>query len=140
LRNGWPKEHKTSREEIADLLAVAARDLEASATNGLHNDWKFNIAYNSALQLATAALAATGYQAERNAHHYRVIQTLQFTLGMDAKSILKFDTFRKKRNISDYERSGTVSELEVDEVRKLAARLRFEVEDWLARKHPTLKP
>jgi hypothetical protein len=33
----------------------ADRDLVACKTPGLHNDWSFNIAYNAALQLATAA-------------------------------------------------------------------------------------
>ena len=32
LKFGWLKEHKTSRQEIADLLAVADRDLEACQT------------------------------------------------------------------------------------------------------------
>lgn len=67
LRFGWLKEHKTSPEEIADLLAVAERDLEACHTPDLHNDWRFNIAYNAALQLATA---------ERGNHHFRVIDSL----------------------------------------------------------------
>ena len=43
---------------------------------------------------------------------------------MRAKSVRKFDTFRKKRNVSDYDRSDAVSELEVEEMRKLAAWLR----------------
>jgi len=32
-----------------------------------------------------------------------VIDSLSLTLGIDAGSIKKFDIFRKKRNISDYE-------------------------------------
>jgi hypothetical protein len=65
-------------------LAVADRDLGASKTPGLHNDWGFNIAYNAALQIATAALAASGYQAERANHHYRVIDSLSLTLGTES--------------------------------------------------------
>ena len=139
-RNGWLRHHKTSPEEIANLFAIVDRDLKASNTRGLHDDWRFNIAYNAALQLATAALAASGYQAERGAHHYRVIQSLEFTIRMDAKSVRKFDTFRKKRNVSDYDRSDAVSELEVEEMRKLAVWLRTEVEAWLKKNHPALKP
>ena len=45
--------HKTNRNEIAELMAVVDRDLAASKTPGLHNDWSFNMAYNAALQLAT---------------------------------------------------------------------------------------
>lgn len=45
--------HKTNRNKIAELMVVVDRDLAASKTPGLHNDWIFNIAYNAALQLAT---------------------------------------------------------------------------------------
>src|SRR5438046_6125408 len=83
---GWCKAHKTNRNEIAELLAVADRDLGASKTPGLHNDWGFNIAYNAALQIATAALAASGYQAERANHHYRVIDSLSLTLEIGRAS------------------------------------------------------
>ena len=79
-QDGWLKKHKASREEVADLLAVADRDLQACRTPGLHNDWRFNIAYNAALQLATAALAVAGYQAERMNHHYWAIDSLAHTL------------------------------------------------------------
>ena len=139
-RNGWVREHKTSPEEITELFAIADRDLKASNTRGLHDDWRFNIAYNAAMQLARAALAACGYQAERSAHHYRVIQSLEFTMGLDANVVRKLDAFRKKRNVSDYDRSDAVSELEVEEMRKLAAFLRSEIEVWLAKNHPALKP
>src|SRR5229473_3583642 len=136
LKFGWLKEHKTSGQEIADLFAVGDRDLGACKTPGLHNDWRFNIAYNAALQLASAALAAAGYQAERSNHHYRVIDSLGLTLGVDAATIKMFDTFRKKRNISDYERTGAISDLESEEMGQLAERLRLEVEVWIRKNHP----
>jgi hypothetical protein len=47
----------------------------------LSPDWRLNIAYNAALQAATAALAAAGYRASREAHHCRAIQSLAFTIG-----------------------------------------------------------
>lgn len=78
---GWLKGHKTNRNEIAELMAVVNRDPATSRTPGLHNDWSFNIAYDTALQLATAALAASSYQAERVNHHYRVIDSLREALN-----------------------------------------------------------
>ena len=77
---GWLTEHESSREEISALLALADRDIEASQTPGLGPDWRLNIAYNAALQVATAALAAGGFRAGRIAHHYRTIQTLAQTI------------------------------------------------------------
>ena len=57
LKNGWLVEHKTSPQEITDLLGVMDRDLADCETPGLSPDWRLNIAYNAALQAATAALA-----------------------------------------------------------------------------------
>ena len=138
LQFGWLREHQASRQEVADLFGVADRDLEACQTAGLVTDWKFNIAYNAALQLATAALAAAGFQADRDNHHYRVIQSLEFTIQLEPKLIRKFDLFRKKRNVTDYERADTVSDLEADEMRELAVRLRKEVGAWIRKNHPDL--
>jgi len=93
LNNGWLTEHRTSSQEITALLAVADRDLSDCKTSGLSPDWKLNIAYNAALQTATAALAASGYRAVRDAHHYRVIQSLAHTIKADASMIALFDQF-----------------------------------------------
>jgi len=115
-KNGWLTQHQSSREEIASLFAIADRDLSACEIPDLVSDWRFNIAYNAGLQLATAALAASGYRATRNAHHFRVIQSLSLTIGLSQDEIDVFDSFRKKRNIADYERADVVTEIEVDEM------------------------
>jgi len=134
-RNGWVVKHRTSRHEIRDLLQVVERDLADSAAEGLSADWRMNIAYNAALQAATAALAAAGYRPSRDAHHYRVIQSLRETIGADAAVVATFDAFRKKRNISGYERIGLVSDADAGAMRALAVALRGDVMAWLKRYH-----
>ena len=138
LNNRWLVEHETSRREIADLLGVIDRDMADCRTSGLSADWRSTIAYNAALQVAAAALAAAGYRAAREAHHYRVIQSLAYTIGLDSAVIAQLDGFRKKRNISDYERAGAVSDVEVREMISLAEKLRDELIKWLAANHPQL--
>jgi hypothetical protein len=138
LKAHWLTEHKTSPQEIADLLAVVDRDLKASTVKGLDDDWRLAIAYNAALQCASAALAACGYRASREAHHHRVIQSLAFTIGAEAHLVAQLEAFRKKRNIGDYERAGLVSKGESNEMVALAQRLRQEVGDWLEANHPEL--
>ena len=105
---------------------------------GLSPEWRLNIAYNAALQASTAALAACGYRASREAHHYRVIQSLALTIGAEASLVRQFDLFRKKRNIGGYERAGTVSDQEANEMISLAEQIRQEVTDWLVSYHPNL--
>ena len=140
LANGWLVEHKTNKREISDLFHLADRDLLDCNLSNLSPDWRLNIAYNAALQSATAALAAAGYRAVRESHHYRIIQSLVYTIHTDEKLIIQFDQFRKKRNISDYERAGCVSEQEVKEMIGLAKRIRKSVEDWICIMYPSLIP
>lgn len=137
-RNGWLVAHRSSANEVRDLLAVVERDLADSAAEGLSADWRQNIAYNAALQAATVALAAAGYRASRDQHHYRVIQSLRETIGADAATVNALDAFRKKRNTAGYERAGAVSDAEAKAVRELAARLRDAVVKWLKERHPEL--
>jgi len=72
--------------------------------------------------------------------HYRAIDSLSLTLGTDSATIKKFEIFRKKRNVSDYERMGLVSESDVREMRAIAEKLRQDFEAWIAKNHPDLKP
>jgi len=138
LKSRWLIEHQTSRQEILDLLSMADRDLAQCQTANLSPDWQLNIAYNAALQAAIAALAAAGYRAAREAHHYRVIQSLAYTIKTDESLIFQLDKFRKKRNIGSYERAGAVSEQEAKEMVSLAKDIRNEVINWLKKTHPEL--
>ena len=138
LRNGWLVEHKTGSAEIAELMAIVDRDLADCQVQGLSPDWKLNIAYNAALQAAIAALAARGYRASRDSHHFRVIQSLVLTIGADASLVRQFDLFRKKRNIAGYERARTVSDQEANEMMALAEKIRQKVRDWLNAHHPEI--
>ncbi len=138
-RNGWLTSHTPSREEIADLLAAADRDLASARTPGHHADWRLNIAYNAALQCGVAALAACGFRSARDAHHYRVIESLALTLGPGHQaSSDRLNAFRKKRNISTYARPGVSSEKEVEEMMELAQDLRVQVETWIKANKPAL--
>ena len=134
--NGWLQPHQVSDAEIKDLLKIAERDLKDCKVKGISLDWQFNIAYNAALQLARAVLFASGYRASHESHHHRVIQSLALTLKLDPLAVKKFDMFRTKRNFSDYEAAGAVSEVEVREMAQLAERIREVAYHLLKEKRP----
>ena|ERR1700730_5573745 len=138
LQNSWLVHHAPSGEEIANLLGLSDRDLMACQIKQLPADWQFAIAYNAGLQAATAALAAAGYRATRDNHHYRVIQSLAVTTAPGGKVIATFDGFRKKRNVSSYDLAGSVSDKEAGEMLALATRLRADVEKWIRATRPDL--
>lgn len=135
VNNGWLVAHTSSKQEIANLLGIVARDLKDSQAKGVSNDWRFAIAYNAALQAATSARAAAGYRATRESHHYRVIQSLELTVRKDAKFIQTFDAFRKKRNVSNYDIGGGISNREVEEMIGIAQQ---DVEQWMRTNHASL--
>lgn len=138
VNNGWLVAHTSSKQEIANLLGIVARDLKDSQAKGVSNDWRFAIAHNAALQAATAALAAAGYRATRESHHYRVIQSLELTVRKDAKFIQAFDAFRKKRNVSNYDIGGGISNREVEEMIGIARTLQQGVEQWIRTNYGSL--
>jgi len=138
LKNGWLIKHETSRQEISHLLNLIDRDLKDCRNVTLSCDWRFNIAFNAALQCAKTALAASGFPSAKGSHHYRVIYSLEHTIGADKKTIHKLDAFRKKRNASEYNHAGTVSTAELEEMIAAARALRASVEEWMRSNHPRL--
>lgn len=99
--NRWLVAHKTSRDEIATLLAVGDRDLRDSRVAALSADARMSLAYGSALQFASAALAA-----EAIGPPVGVItitapsRRSRLTIGWDAKRVKRLAIFRTKRNTS----------------------------------------
>jgi hypothetical protein len=127
-------------DEIRRLLSVADRDIEQSQTAGLGPEWRFDIAYNSALQSATASLAAAGFLAERQNKHLRTIDCLKYTIGLPQPDVDLLDTCRRKRHMAVYEQVGAISIQEADEMIALAKSLRTQVQDWIRKQHPDLWP
>lgn len=138
--SGLLQRHRAGAEETANLLGVVARDIAESQTPGLSNDWRLAIAYNASLQAAKAALAASGYRVAsgEKGHHYRLVESLRYTAEVPGADVDLLQTMKKKRNISDYEVAGAVTEREAEEMVSLAQRIDRVVRDWLAANHPDL--
>lgn len=115
------------------------RDLQDSRARDVSADWRFNIAYNAALQAAKAALAASGYRVARGTDsHHRTLESLAHTIGLDNVSVRRLGVFRKRRNTAEYDHAGVTSDAEADEMRVLAESIRDQVQGWLRRSHPQL--
>lgn len=140
--NGWLKIHTPSRNEMAGLVSIIERDLEASNTKDLNSDWKFGIAYNAALKLCTVLLHASGYApAEKSLAHFRTLAALPEILGpAHANDALYLDQCRKKRNTVEYDLAGMTSEAEAEELLKYSQGLKAVVLAWLKKNHPKLVP
>jgi hypothetical protein len=138
LENAWVTGHRTSPEEIASLLQLAVEDLTQCRINQLSAGWRLSIAYNAALQIATAALAASGYRPARGHHHQRVIESLRYTAGTDDDSVSLLQRFRRKRHAFVYDRPTDPSEKEAANMVDVAGDLLRQVVKWLREEHPDL--
>jgi hypothetical protein len=138
LNNRWISTAEPSQNQVSTLLAIADRDIQQSQTPGLGSEWRFDIAYNAALQAATAALAAAGFQAERQNKHMRTIECLAFTIGIPQSDIDVLDACRRKRHKAVYDQVGSISDQEASEMLAMAQRVRRLVEEWIRKVHPDL--
>jgi hypothetical protein len=66
------------------------------------------------------------------------MQSLAFTINAKPSVIKQLDKFRQKRNMSDYERAGLVTEQEAAEMIALAKQLRIDVDRWIHAYYPEL--
>lgn len=123
---------------MGSILQLVERDLKDAAREEVSPDWRFNIAYNAGLQLATLVLYVAGYRAGRGeSKHYRVIQALPLVLGEHFSSLRDYlDNCRRKRNISEYDAVGIVSMKEAADILKTVQEFKIKVENWLSQKHP----
>lgn len=136
--NGWLKAHATSPQEIGNLLAIVERDLQ-DASGDISSDWRFGIAYNAALKLATILLYAEGYRPERALQHYRTLQAIPLILGKPRKEDADYlDACRNRRNVVEYDCVGGVTNEDADELIDFVRSFREVVMAWLRSEHPNL--
>jgi hypothetical protein len=141
LADGRIRPHKASPEEVADLLRVVIRDLADAEIQQISIDRRFATAYNAALQLATIALHAAGYRAIGAGHHWTTFHVLPEIMGPQAQAYADyFDNCRSKRNVSEYDRAGEISNQEIVEILAEVQAFRDDLLAWLEKTHPTLLP
>ena len=139
--NGWLKPHRSSRQEVGNLLAIVRRDLDDARQGGISDDWRFGIAYNAALKLCTIILFAEGYRPEKNLAHYRTFQALPYILGhKHSDDATYLDACRIKRNTVEYDYVGGATGADADELIDFATAFEAEVLRWLKAKHTHLMP
>lgn len=139
LNNGWLRKHKTSNQEITNLLEIVKRDIKDAEFREVSPDWRFGIAYNAALKICTILLYAEGFIPERNLAHYRTIQAMSLILGNRKEDDVNYlDTCRIKRNTIEYDYAGGTTHTDADELIKMVSELKMETMEWFKNNHPEL--
>ena len=130
-----------SREEIKELFGLVDRDLTSAAGEGTVPDWRFIIAYQAALSLATILLRAEGYRTLGGAHHYLTFEALGEIAGPEHAALVKyFQAARAKRNAAEYRRAGQIDADQAEELLEKTRQFRAWVVEWLKGHDPALLP
>ena len=139
LRDGRIESHAPSREEIAAQRRAAERSLADAALPGLSAEGRFQLAYGAALDLAAAAVLASGHRVKsRVGHHQLTFEAAGIALGGEAAGLFSyFDLCRRKRNVISYE-GDEISGDQATELFTEVTRFAASVDAWLKQRHPEL--
>ncbi|EJI84341.1 HEPN domain-containing protein [Alishewanella aestuarii B11] len=89
---------------IQRLVEAAQRNIRDAQLEGLSNETRFDTGYKAIMQLANAALQASGFRTltSKPGHHQTLIQSLVKTIGIETDRMIVLDALRKQRNVTDY--------------------------------------
>jgi len=113
--------------------------MKDASVEGISDDLRFYTTFNALLALANTALRASGYRAtNQQGHHMRTIETLEYTIQADSKTVRRILAFSKKRNIASYDSAGSISNEELKQILTTSESLHDAVQTWLKATHPEL--
>lgn len=130
--------HKTSLQEIENLLKLVERDIKDAKIEALSSDRRFITAYNAALQLATCILYVAGYRTKpsKGGHHWITFSAIYEIMGEGASDFSDyFEVCRVKRNVSDYSTADEISVGEAEELIHEVSEFRKIVLEWIKKKN-----
>jgi len=108
------KAEPTSDSEVATLLQRAAALLSDAGNASLAPASRFNLAYDAAFALATAALRLRGYRPdEARGHRAIVFQSLPHTVGATVELWSALSAAHDRRNALAYSAAMSPSQAEV---------------------------
>ena len=117
---------------IQRLFDAAKRNIVDAELTELSNENRFDVAYKAIMQLANAALQASGFRTltSKPGHHQTMIQSLVKTVGLETDRMIVLDALRKQRNIADYS-GDLVEDAAVAECILQAKQLLALTQSWL---------
>jgi hypothetical protein len=111
------------KREIANLLAGATAQLRDARNTALNAASRFALAYNATHSLALAALRASGYRPSSAGHRRILFQVLEATCNAPRELWMALDRYHDRRNKTAYEGAAAASDVEANDLTKLAGEL-----------------
>ena len=127
-----------TKVELDNLRSIVARSLKDVAVPGLSVDARFIMAYDAARTLSLIIVRAAGYRPRTVGGHYNTFVALETADPAFAALSAYFDGCRIKRNRSEYDAAGGVSETDAAGLVATVHRFAIDVDAWVKTRHPNL--
>ncbi|HLM68675.1 MAG TPA: hypothetical protein VK358_14145 [Longimicrobium sp.] len=126
-------------EEVLGMWAKAARSLHSSGVAGLDPDSVFTLAYQGALQAATAVVRAAGYRVRGDGHHHHTFAAAAaLDLGELSVAARDLNVIRQRRHEAIYDWEAVTRDRDLATLRSAAARLFADGRRWIQAQRPHL--
>lgn len=127
-----------TKAEIDNLRSIVTRSLTDVAATGLSADARFTLAYDAARTLSLIVVRAAGYRPRKVGGHYNTFLALEAADPAFAGLSAYFDGCRIKRNASEYDFAGGVSDTEANGLLTTVQQFAIDAEAWVKNHHPQL--
>jgi hypothetical protein len=128
-----------SKAETDNLRSIVTRSLNDVMASGLSADARFVLAYDAARTLSLIVVRARGYRPKpTGGQHYNTFLALEAAEPAFKKLSVYFDGCRSKRNMSEYDFAGGVTETDAAALLKTVTQFAVDVEAWVKSHHPAL--
>jgi len=125
--------------EIPALRRTINRRIEDAANRTNHPETRLEQAYTAIRNCALAALRAEGARPVRGAgQHVHIVESLRFTVGVDAERLAYYHTLRSLHHRGLYEGFTDVSQSQAEEAVEEASWLQSRLATWLTNHHAEL--
>ena len=126
------------KAELDNLRSIVARSLKDVDAKGLSADARFIMAYDAARTLSLIVVRASGYRPRSVGAHYNTFLALEAADPSFAVMSAYFDGCRMKRNASEYEAAGRISDTDLDGLLKAVRQFSIRADAWMIARYPDL--
>ena len=127
-----------TKTELDNLRSIVTRSLNDVTAAGLSADARFIMAYDAARTLALIIVRASGYRPRTVGGHYNTFIALEAADPAFATLSAYFDGCRMKRNASEYDFAGGVSDTDANALLTTVQQFLIDAEAWVKTHHPQL--
>jgi hypothetical protein len=127
-----------TKEELDNLRSIVARSLGDVTAPGLSADSRFIMAYDAARTLSLIIVRASGYRPRTVGGHYNTFLALEAADPVFAKMSAYFDGCRMKRNTSEYDFAGGVTDTDATALLSAVETFAQDAEAWVKARYPHL--